>query len=191
MTPGLITRLQDIPGVEAVSVDLGAESGGISLRISSYADEQEVLQHVHELLVAYGARGLSKPRIRLGRNPASSIDLGVDISITRLGTGARIQVSGGAIQSARQVPSSPNAIAQGLADAWCQVLGRVPKEVSSVSLSDDGLLVVTVTDGDTLRRGSADVSSGWTQAIGVAVGSALGFFDNHNADQSKLIPSAW
>jgi hypothetical protein len=67
----------------------------------------------------------------------------------------------------------------------------VPKEVSSVSLTDDGVLVVSVTDGDTLRRGSADVTSGWTQAIGVAVGSALGFFDNQNADQSKLAPSAW
>lgn len=191
MTPGLVTRLQDIPGVEAVSVDLGPQSGGISLRIASYADEQEVLQHVHELLVAYGARGLYKPRIRVGRNPASSVDLGVDISITQMGTGARIQVSGGAIQSARQVPANPKAIAQGLADAWCQVLGRVPKEISSISLSDDRMLVVTVADEESIRRGSADVTSGWTKAIGVAVGSALGFFDLENADQSKLVPSAW
>ncbi|MDH3462323.1 MAG: hypothetical protein OEM32_01695, partial [Acidimicrobiia bacterium] len=111
MTPGLVSRLQDIPGVESVTVDLGEESGGVNLRISSYADEREVLRQVHELLVAYGARGLSKPRVRLGRNPSSDIDLGVDISITQLGTGARIQVSGGAIQSARQVPSTPKAIA--------------------------------------------------------------------------------
>lgn len=191
MTPGLVSRLQDIPGVESVTVDLGEESGGVNLRISSYADEREVLRHVHELLVAYGARGLSKPRVRLGRNPSSDIDLGVDISITQLGTGARIQVSGGAIQSARQVPSTPNAIAQGLADAWCQVLGRAPREISSVSLSDDGRLVVVISDGQTQRRGSADVSAGWTQAIGVAVGSALGFFDNQDVNQAKLAPTAW
>ncbi len=191
MTPGLVTRLQDIPGVEAVAVDLGEESGGINLRIASYADEREVMRQVHELLVAYGARGLFKPRVRLGRNPETSIDLGVDISITQMGEGARIQVSGGAIESARQVASTPKAIAQGLADAWCQVLGRVPKEVSSVSVSDDGVLVVTVSDGQKFRRGSAEVASGWTQAIGVAVGSALGFFDNEGLDQTKLVPTAW
>lgn len=191
MTPGLVTRLQDIPGVEAVAVDLGEESGGINLRIASYADEREVMRQVHELLVAYGARGLSKPRVRLGRNPSASVDLGVDISITQLGDGARIHVSGGAIESARQVASTPMAIAQGLADAWCQVLGRAPKGVTSVSMSDDGVLVVAVSDGQKLRRGSAEVSSGWTQAIGVAVGSALGFFDNEGLDHTQLAPTAW
>lgn len=191
MTPGLVTRLQDIPGIEAVTVDLGEQRGGINIRISSHADEGEVLRQVHELLVAYGARGLYKPRVRLGRNPSTDIDLGVDVSITQMGESARIQVSGGAIQSARQVSPHPKAISQGLADAWCQVLGRVPKEVTSVSLSDDGLLVVSVSDGQTMRRGSAEVSSGWTQALGVAVGSALGFFDKEGIDHSNMAPTAW
>lgn len=191
MTPGLVTRIQDIPGVEAVAIDLVNEPGGLNIRISPHADEALVLDRVHALLVTYGAKGLTRPRVRVGKTRNDSFDLGVDISITKLGTGARIQVSGGAIQSARQVASNPKAIAQGLADAWCQVLGRIPQEIESVSLADDGKISVTVSDGHSRRVGSANVAGGWTQAIATAVGSALGFFEAEEVGQTKLAPTAW
>ncbi len=191
MTPGLVTRIQDIPGVEAVAIDLASEHGGLNIRIAPHADEALIMQRVHALLVTYGAKGLTRPRVRVGKARNDSFDLGVDIAITKLGTGARIQVSGGAIQSARQVASNPKAIAQGLADAWCQVLGRIPREIDSVSLADDGRITIVATDGQLQRVGSADVAGGWTQAIARAVGIALGFFEAEEVGQADLAPTAW
>ena len=39
------------------------------------------------------------------------------------------------------------AIAQGLTEAWSQVLGRVPLEITRVTLGEDGDLGVVATDG--------------------------------------------
>lgn len=191
MTPGLITRLQDIPGVEAVAVDLASDTGGITLRVSPDADERKVLQEVHELLVAYGVRGLVRPRVTLGQRGWPKPDPDVDVVISPVEQGARIQVAVGEIQSARQVPATPTAIAQGLADAWCQVLGRAPQEVVSVSVSDTGGLTVVVTDGASEHRGVADVGEGWSKALVRSVGSALGFIGADGSQQSDLARTAW
>ena len=191
MTPGLITRIQDIPGVEAVAVDLASEPGGLNLRVSPDADEQKVLQEVHELLVAYGVRGLVRPRVTLGQRSSEKIDPGVDVMISPTELGARIQVSAGEVQSARQVAATAPAIAQGLADAWCQVLGRIPQEVVSVSLNDAGGLTVVISDGTSERRGVGDIDDGWSTALVRSVGMALGFLTPEGAKQSDMARTAW
>jgi hypothetical protein len=191
VTPGLITRIQDIPGVEAVAVDLASEPGGLNLRVSPDADEQKVLQEVHELLVAYGVRGLVRPRVTLGQRSGEKIDPGVDVMISPTELGARIQVSVGEVQSARQVAATAAAIAQGLADAWCQVLGRIPQEVVSVSLNDAGGLTVVISDGTSERRGVGDIDDGWSTALVRSVGMALGFLTPEGAKQSDMARTAW
>lgn len=190
VTPGLITRIQDIPGVEAVAVDLASEPGGLNLRVSPDADEQKVLQEVHELLVAYGVKGLVRPRVTLGQRN-EEIDPGVDVKISPTELGARIQVSVGDVQSARQVAATAAAIAQGLADAWCQVLGRIPQEVVSVSLNDAGGLTVVISDGTSERRGVGDIDDGWSTALVRSVGMALGFLTPEGAKQSDMARTAW
>jgi hypothetical protein len=191
VTPGLITRIQDIVGVEAVAVDLASDAGGLNLRLSPEADEVQVLKEVHELLVAYGVRGLVRPRVTLGQKRTVEPDPGVDVQITPTGSGARIQVAVGEVQSSRPVAASPVAIAQGLADAWCQVLGRAPQEVRSVTLNSTGGLTVVVSDGSTEHRGIADTNQGWAKALVRSVGSALGFLTPDGAKQSDMARSAW
>ncbi|MEX1038499.1 MAG: hypothetical protein WDZ96_06570 [Acidimicrobiia bacterium] len=190
MTPGLITRIQDIEGVEAVAVDLASDAGGLNLRLSPDADEVRVLQEVHELLVAYGVRGLVRPRVTLGQKRGDA-DPGADVQITPTEIGARIQVAVGEVQSSRQVAATPVAIAQGLADAWCQVLGQIPREVVSVSLSDPGGLTVVVSDGSTEHRGVGDVGDGWSTALVRSVGVALGFLTPDGSKQSDLAHTTW
>ena len=75
------------------------------------------------------------------------------------------------------VTANPRAIAQGLADAWCRVIGKVPVEIVGVSLADDGRLVVTAIDGDAERTGAAMVSLGWERALVLAVGRAMGLVE--------------
>lgn len=191
MTPGLITRIQDIEGVEAVAVDLALDAGGLNLRLSPDADEVQVLKEVHELLVAYGVRGLVRPRVTLGHKRLTEPDPGVEVQITPTGSGARVQVVVGEVQSSRPVAATPEAIAQGLADAWCQVLGRAPQEVRSATLNSAGGLTVVVSDGTTEHRGIADTNEGWSRALVRAVGSALGFLTPDGAKQSDLARSAW
>jgi hypothetical protein len=191
VTPGLIMRLQDIPGVETVAIDLASESGVINLRVASDADEQQILERVQALLVAYGVDGLKQPNITVGRYKGSIEDLGIDVNIQSMERGARIEVRSGDITSARQVASSPMAIAQGLADAWCQVTGRPPREVSSVSISDSGELSVVISHGSEENKGVGDVSDGWANALTFAVGSALGFLGGFGANTARLAPTAW
>lgn len=177
--------------MEAVAVDLASEPGGLNLRVSPDADEQKVLQEVHELLVAYGVRGLVRPRVTLGQRRSEKIDPGVDVIISPTELGARIQVSVGEVQSARQVAATAAAIAQGLADAWCQVLGRIPQEVVSVSLNDAGGLTVVISDGTSERRGVGDIDDGWSTALVRSVGMALGFLTPEGAKQSDMARTAW
>lgn len=191
MTPGLISRLQDIPGVESVSVDLTGDSGSVNLRVEPDADENKILTQVQALLVSYGINGLRQPDVTVGRFTGDLSSLGLDIRIHPYEDGARIQVTSGSIQSARQVPSTPKGITQGLVDAWCQVSGKAPREVTSVILGDTGALAVVVSDGTNSRRGVADISAGWANALTYAVGSALGFLGDNGADRSKLAPTAW
>jgi hypothetical protein len=191
MTPGLISRLQDIEGVETVSVDLTGESGALSLRVAPDADEKQILSEVQALLVSYGVSGLRQPNVKVGRFSGDMSDIGLEVRIAPFEDGARIEVKAGDIQSARQVASTPKAIAQGLVDAWCQVSGRAPREVTAVSLGDAGALAVVVSDGQGERRGVADVSNGWANALTFAVGSALGFLGDNGSDRTRLAPTAW
>ncbi len=71
MTTKLVGRLQDIPGVAAVSVNLEEEGGGINVRLQPDADEAEVLERVRALMVAYNLRSDSVPTIEGGSQSTS------------------------------------------------------------------------------------------------------------------------
>ena len=154
----LASRLEDLPGVASVVVDLDdAEGGGISVRLEPGADEADVMERVRALLVAYGVRSASS-RLRVGRATfASEGDIGVDVRITPVKGGARIEVIGSTVRSFRIAPPNPLAIAQALADAWCQVLGRIPVEIVRVGRSYDGEVLVVASNGTIESTGTARI----------------------------------
>lgn len=187
MTTGLTTRLQEIPGVASVAVDLTDSGGGINVRLEPGADETLVMDTLRSVLVAYGVRSPSPPKLRphqwkrsiegvdLGVDLGSDLgsDLGVDVAITPIDEGARIEVATKNVRSFRVVAATPVAIAQGLADAWCQVIPRVPIEVADVGVDDQGTMTVSILDEGRESQGSANVASGWEDALAQAVGMAL------------------
>jgi hypothetical protein len=194
MSTNLVNRIQDIPGVAAVSLDLeDPEAGGINVRLEPDADEMEVLERVRGLLVAYGVRSQGYPTLRVGRTRMTGDRrLGVDVRITPIKGGARVEVVGNTVRSFRVVPPDPTVIAQGLADAWCQVLGRAPVEISRVSVTDDKTLEVVALDSPIERTGEAELSDGWTQALALAVGEAIGVISKAEEVIDTNVPStAW
>lgn len=157
----------------SVVVDLEAFGRGIDVRLEPGADEAAVMEKLRALLAAYGVkrdRGLTTSQGR-SRQPLS--DIGVEVSITPLNSGARIEVATSSVKSFRIVAATPLSIAQGLADAWCQVIGRVPVEIVGVSVDDEGRLTVTASDGEDESTGSAEVAHGWIDALTGAVAAAL------------------
>ena len=193
MREKLVERLQDIPGVASVSLNLEDVESGIRVRLDEDADEAEVLERVRALLVAYGVRSPDQGSMEIGNRLAQArAALGVDVRISPVKGGARVEVIGTAIRSFRLVPSTPMAIAQGLSDAWCQVLGRIPLEVGKVSLSDKGVLSVVVTDGREERIGRSDIVDGWTMALSLAVGRAMGVVEaDSTTNDEKLSHTDW
>jgi hypothetical protein len=189
----LVERLQDIPGVASVSLNLEDVESGIRVRLDEDADEAEVLERVRALLVAYGVRSPDQGSMEIGNRLAQArAALGVDVRISPVKGGARVEVIGTAIRSFRLVPSTPMAIAQGLSDAWCQVLGRIPLEVGKVGLTDKGVLSVVVTDGKEERVGRSDIVDGWTMALSLAVGRAMGVVEaDSTPDDEKLSHTDW
>jgi hypothetical protein len=174
----LLARLEDIPGVDSVALDLDDIESGIKVKLGEDADEGEVLDKVRELLVAYGVRSHDHPTLQIGQSRFGrlGVDIGVAVEVTPIKGGARVEVVGESVRSSRVVSATPDAIAQGLSDAWCQVLGRIPIEITKVS-QDATSLKVTVTDGNRERVGSGDLGYGWTYALATAVGKAIGVLD--------------
>ncbi|HEU5113215.1 MAG TPA: hypothetical protein VFU96_07830 [Acidimicrobiia bacterium] len=193
MKEKLVERLQDIPGVASVSLNLEDFESGIKVKLDEDADEAEVLEAVRALLVAYGVRSLEDPTLEIGnRLSQARAALGVDVRISEVKGGARVEVIGTAVRSFRLVPSTPMAIAQGVSDAWCQVLGRIPPEITRVALSDEGGLTVTATDGSQERIGHADIEEGWTMALPLAVGRAIGVLEPvSEAGEPSLAHTDW
>ena len=180
MTPNLASRLQDIPGIASVTVDLTDSGGGINIRLETGADEAVVMERLRALLVAYGVRSPNPPKLRLGRQTKYLDDgpLGVDVKITPIKAGARVQVATTKVRSFRVVPATPEAIAQGLSDAWCQVVGKIPVEILGVTMGDEGELTVVASDGAHETSATSNVSSGWEEALARAVGRAIGVVDS-------------
>ncbi|MGC2240211.1 MAG: hypothetical protein WA726_05195 [Acidimicrobiia bacterium] len=193
MSGKLLERLQDIPGVAAVSFDLDDVESGINVRLEPDANEVEVLERVKALLVAYGVRSHDDPDLRVGGSrlqPAGP--LGVEVRITPIKGGARVEVIGKAIRSFRVVMPDPMSVAQGLADAWCQVIGKPPFEITRAKVRDDGVIEVAAVDGDFERVGRADTSQGWELALGLAVGKAMGLIElNLDPEDADLAHAGW
>lgn len=188
MSGNLSNRLERIPGVESVTIDLTDTGGGINVKLEPGADESAVMESLRTVLVAYGIRS-ADPRMSLGRPRRSSPtkpEFDVDVTITPLKSGARVEVAGKNVRSFRVVRPSPFAIAQGLTDAWCQVKGRIPVEVVDVSVGDAGDLRIVVFDGENRRSGTADVSVGWEEALTEAVGEALWSEESEDQNQRPL-----
>jgi hypothetical protein len=189
----LAPRLEDLPGVASVSVDLeDLSSGGIRVRLEPGADEADVMERVRALLVAYGVRS-TRADLEFRRTVEASPngDLDVEVRITPIKGGARIEVIGEKVRSFRISPPNPLAITQGLADAWCQVVAKIPVEIVSVSFQGSFLRVVA-SDGDTEAVGVADATKGIEFALAHAVGRALGLVPGFTASYEERQASlAW
>ena len=176
VTGTLASRLEQIPGVASVTIDLTDTGGGINVRLEPTADEFLVMDKLREVLITYGIRS-ADPKVQLGRSTRRARrptrDFDVDVVITPLKTGARVEVFSKNVRSFRVVPANPSAIAQGLSDAWCQVKGRIPVEILDVTIGDDGDLSIVASDGVNQTTGTANVSLGWEEALTQAVGEAL------------------
>ena len=181
MSSSLASRLGDIPGVASVVIDLDGFGRGIDVRLEPGADEVAVMEQLRALLAAYGVRNDRHPSMNLGRAARAMTDLGVDVSITPTDGGARVEVSTANVKSFRLVSTDPVAVAQGLADAWCEVIGRLPIEVVSVEVGTDGSLTVVANDGEHDSKGSSSTTDGWFDALTSAVGNVLG-----NASRPQL-----
>jgi hypothetical protein len=186
MTSSLASRLEEIPGVASVVIDLEGFGRGIDVRLEPGADEVVVMEKLRALLAAYGVRQDRQPHMSVGRSRRLAADLGVDVRITPIKSGARIEVATKSVRSFRIVAATPISIAQGLADAWCQVIGRIPIEIIRVAVGDDGLLTVIAFDGARESRGTADVASGWVDALTSAVAGALGDSGAHDLDRAAI-----
>lgn len=188
MRAKLRSRLEDIPGVASVSLDLEDVESGIKVKLDDDADETEVLDRVRELLVAYGVRSQDHPTLQIGQSRFGQVgvDIGVAVEVTPIKGGARVEVIGRAVRSFRVVAPTPTAIAQGLSDAWCQVLGKIPLEITRVALGEDGSLRVTATDGETERVGQGDSEYGRTYALALAVGKAIGVLDADSGARMRI-----
>ncbi len=114
------------------------------------------------------------------------------MKITPIKGGARVEVIGDAVRSFRVVPPDPTAVAQGLSDAWSQVLGRPPIEISNVSIDDDGRLLVTASIDGIERQGEGKLDEGWASALTRSVGRAIGVLDpNEDLAEPDLPATAW
>lgn len=186
----LAARLQDIPGVASVAVDLTESGGGINVRLEPGADEVAVMERVRALLVAYGVRSTKLPELRLGRQPRHvEGPLPVEVRITPFDSEARVEVASKVVRSSRVVAANPSAIAQGLSDAWCQVIGKIPVEIIEVSVGEGGELTVAAFDGVTETVGTAPISAGWTESLARAVGRAIGALDTPTSASPIVVNS--
>ena len=173
MTSSLASRLGDIPGVASVVVDLDGFGRGIDVRLVPGADEVAVMEKLRALLAAYGVRRERQPMMSVGRSRDLLAHVDVDVAITPIESGARVEVATASVKSFRIVAATPLSVAQGLADAWCQVIGKVPVEITAVSLDDERRLIVTASDGERETRGEADTSRGWVEAVTLAIAGVL------------------
>jgi hypothetical protein len=188
----LVARLEDIPGVASVSLNL-EDVEGICVRLDEDANEADVLERVRALLVAYGVRSQDHPILQVGHSRLfPSAALGIEVRVTPIKGGARIEVIGKKIRSFRVVPPTPMALAQGLSDAWCQVIGKIPIEITRLSLGANGILTVAATDGVLEREGTANVAGGWANALALSVGKALGVVGpDSDPEDARLAHTGW
>ena len=155
-------------------VDLDGFGRGIDVRLEPGADEGAVMERLRTLLAAYGIRRDRKVPLGLGRTASPLADIGIQVAITPMDSGARIEVGSTSVKSFRIVAATPLSIAQGLVDAWCQVVGRVPIEIVTVAVDDQDRLVVTASDGERETDGSAPIQGGWLEALIGAIRDLLG-----------------
>lgn len=171
MKSSLASRLGDIPGVASVAIDLEGFGRGIDVRLEPGADEVVVMEQLRALLAAYGVRHDREPEPNPG--PELRLEPGVDVSIEPLRAGARIQVATKSVRSFRIVAANPTSVVQGLADAWCQVVGRIPVEITRVEVDERDRLVITAFDGEREAVGRGDIEQGWVSALTDAIADVL------------------
>lgn len=174
MTSSLASRLGDIPGVASVSIDLEGFGRGIDVRLEPGADELAVMERLRALLAAYGVKQDRTARGSVLSRPNLAAAVGVEVIISPVESGARIEVATENVKSFRIVAGNPVSIAQGLADAWCQVIGRIPIEIVEIEVDPEDHLSVVAFDGSQDSRGNASIDGGWLEALTRAVGDVIG-----------------
>lgn len=175
MRSSLVSRLEDIPGVASVVVDLEGFGRGIDVRLEPGADEVAVMEQMHALLAAYGIKDeIDQPVATEAPTPVRSSNPGVEVRITQADGRARVEVTASSVRSFRVVSATPLAIAQGLADAWCQVVGLIPVEILEVVVDGEENLVLRASDGEKESESSAPISGGWVKALTDTVGDVIG-----------------
>jgi hypothetical protein len=174
--------------VASVALDLDDVESGIKVKLDDDANEAEVLERVRELLIAYGVRSHDHPTLQIGQSRFGrmGVDIGVAVEVSPVKGGARVEVIGQSIRSVRVVPSTPTAIAQGMSDAWCQVVGKIPVEITKVARTGDESLRVVATDGNNERDGTGDLTYGWIYALAQAVGKAIGLLDAETGAKMRI-----
>lgn len=183
MTSSLASRLGDIPGVASVVIDLDGFGRGIDVRLEPGADEGVVMEKLRALLAAYGIRHERRESSRRAESGGRQSAVGVDVMVTPADGSVRIEVATGYVRSFRIVAADPISVAQGLADAWCQVIGRKPVEIVSVEVDESDQLRVVASDGEHESSGAASVSEGWVDALTSAVGGL--FADAEKTDLER------
>ncbi len=172
MKTGLATRIQDIPGVAEVVIDADGNGRGIDVRLEPGANEADVLAEMRRLLATYGLRRDLEPDVMVGRRRSQETSQNVVVKVTPVGSGARIEVANAIVRSFRMVAADPFSVAQGLADAWCQVVGREPVQVQQLHIAEDEL-ALTIRDGDEEKSAGHSYHGSWHEALVGAVAEVL------------------
>lgn len=182
----LQARLEDLPGVTHIELELGDEGlAGITVNLSAEADEEIVLESVRRLLVAYGTEAATSAEpIRTGRvvdlaaieQPADHPPLAgpsaqrtirghlVRLVVEEGLDGAVLELDVGGVRRRKLVAASPKFITQGVLDLGCEAVGARAVAVIGINLSNISrakvFTVITVEPGEAPQVSTTSVTGG-------------------------------
>ncbi len=169
MNPGLETRLRTVPGVTAIRIDLGRDGlEGIHVSIDDSSDEQEVLEDIRRILVAYGLRS------GVPETPATGVPDSVWLGEIDGETVARLRFGGRRFEGRGEV--SWEGAVGAIAEAMATAAGRAtPQHVGAIrhQTPETDLVVAVVESEGVKAAGVSLVSDGLAMALVVALRKAM------------------
>jgi hypothetical protein len=171
---GLQNRLENVPGVSEIELELGAGGlSGIRVNLKDGAEETDVLERIRSILVTYGVHSQMPRTVGLGPDTSSE----VWTNISPAGDGMRVELGIGQRRVSREIPADPLAAAQAVVDARCELEGLKAAKVLWMGLDRVGywrvLTILVRGDGAVPAVGGAVVTGGWAEALGRAVEQSL------------------